>query len=107
MATLRRIPQPSAGHIDHVGLATLLRGALTSPNTAISLTALFLALKEMSSRPVDAPADGTFSRLLSQTVADLLLPGNEAKLASILRYHAVVSQVQARHAESTSLHASL
>lgn len=110
MATLRRIPQPYAGHIDHidhVGLATLLKGALAPTDTAIRRTALFLALREMGSRPVDAPADGTFSRLLSQTVADLLLPGNEAKLASILRYHAVARQVQARHAASTSLHASL
>ena len=98
MATLHRIPPPLASDIDPVGLATLLRGASTPANAAVSRTTLFLALKEMGSRPVGDPVDEMFSQLLSQTAADLLLPGNEAKLESILRYHAIASQVQARQA---------
>jgi uncharacterized surface protein with fasciclin (FAS1) repeats len=65
-------------------------------NDGVSRTAIYLALKELGSQPAGVPPDGAFAQLLSQTVADLLLPGNEAKLDSILRYHAIASQVQAR-----------
>lgn len=96
MASQYKTPPSLASQVHHVGLATLLRAASTPPQAGVSRTSLFLALKELASQPACAPPDGAFAQLLSQTVADLLLPGNEAKLDSVLRYHAIASQIQAR-----------
>lgn len=97
MATVNETVRGSRSHRDCIGTQTLRRGAARPPSPLANRAAILLILEEAGSPLMGVTPDAALSHLLRQTVDDLLLPGNEARLDSILRYHAIARQVRARH----------
>jgi uncharacterized surface protein with fasciclin (FAS1) repeats len=70
-------------------------GSFSTLAAALGAADLIDTLKGKGPFTVFAPTDAAFAKLPEGTVADLLLPENKAKLASILTYHVLSGEVMA------------